>query len=153
MCARLAHFHLKLQEPVLFGQSDRQMESDTTLRKLCNCPIIWFADFREFMCSLSISTRGTMEQKLRWAFSIYDVNGDGYITKQEMFRIVDALYRTMGDNPDEDEQAWEELTPEERTLKVFRRFDTNKDGVLSLQEFVEGARNDKTLALILEKRG
>ena len=113
--------------------------------------MVSFADFREFMCSLSISTRGTMEQKLKWAFSIYDVNGDGYITKQEMFRIVDALYRTMGDNP-EDEQAWEELTPEERTLKVFHRFDTNKDGVLSLQEFIEGARNDKTLALILEKK-
>jgi len=110
-------------------------------------------DFREFMCSLSVSTRGTMEQKLRWAFSIYDVNGDGFITKQEMFRIVDALYKTMGDNPEGTDGSpnWEELTPEERTLKVFHSFDTNRDGVLSLSEFIEGAMKDKTLALILEQ--
>ncbi|XP_015759752.1 PREDICTED: neurocalcin homolog [Acropora digitifera] len=110
-------------------------------------------DFREFMCSLSVSTRGTMEQKLKWAFSIYDVNGDGNITKQEMFRIVDALYKTMGDNPGENDgiPSWDELTPEERTLKVFRSFDTNRDGVLSLSEFIEGAKKDKTLALILQQ--
>jgi len=94
-----------------------------------------------------------MEQKLKWAFSIYDVNGDGNITKQEMFRIVDALYKTMGDNPGENDgiPSWDELTPEERTLKVFRSFDTNRDGVLSLSEFIEGAKKDKTLALILQQ--
>lgn len=94
-----------------------------------------------------------MEQKLRWAFSIYDVSGDGFITKQEMFRIVDALYKTMGDNPGETKGIpnWDELTPEERTLKVFQCFDRNRDGVLSLSEFIEGAMKDKTLALILEQ--
>ena len=94
-----------------------------------------------------------MEQKLKWAFSIYDVNGDGNITKQEMFRIVDALYKTMGDNPGENDgiPSWDELTPEERTLKVFQSFDTNRDGVLSLSEFIEGAKKDKTLALILQQ--
>ncbi|XP_020611896.1 neurocalcin homolog [Orbicella faveolata] len=110
-------------------------------------------DSREFMCSLSVSTRGTTEQKVRWAFSIYDVNGDGFITKQGMFLIVNALYKTMGDNPEETEGIpnWDELKPKERTLKVFRTFDSNGDGVLSLSEFIEGAMNDKTLALILEQ--
>ena len=105
------------------------------------------------MCSLSVSTRGTTEQKVRWAFSIYDVNGDGFITKQGMFLIVNALYKTMGDNPEETEGIpnWDELKPKERTLKVFRTFDSNGDGVLSLSEFIEGAMNDKTLALILEQ--
>jgi len=107
------------------------------------------------MCSLYVSTRGSMEQKLKWAFSIYDVNGDGFITKQEMYRIVDALYKTAGDDPNTNQTLvgqWEELDPEERTLKVFRNFDTNRDGLLSLQEFLEGAKKDKTLALILENR-
>lgn len=107
------------------------------------------------MCSLYVSTRGSMEQKLKWAFSIYDVNGDGFITKQEMYRIVDALYKTAGDDPGTDQTLvgqWEELDPEERTLKVFRNFDTNRDGLLSLEEFLEGAKKDKTLALILENR-
>lgn len=107
------------------------------------------------MCSLYVSTRGTMEQKLKWAFSIYDINGDGFITKQEMYRIVDALYKSAGDNPSTNDSLvsqWDELTPEERTLKVFRSFDTNRDGLLSLSEFLDGAKKDKTLALILENQ-
>ena len=70
-----------------------------------------------------------------------------------MFLIVNALYKTMGDNPEETEGIpnWDELKPKERTLKVFRTFDSNGDGVLSLSEFIEGAMNDKTLALILEQ--
>lgn len=37
-----------------------------------------------------------MEEKLRWAFSLYDINGDGYITREEMTDIVSSVYDLMG---------------------------------------------------------
>lgn len=55
---------------------------------------------QEFVHSLSTLLRGTMEEKLRWTFQLYDINGDGFITREEMTDIAIAIYELMGRNPD-----------------------------------------------------
>ena len=48
------------------------------------------------MQGLSTLSRGSLDEKLRWTFSLYDINGDGRITREEMTDIVSAVYELMG---------------------------------------------------------
>ncbi|GFW32872.1 kv channel-interacting protein 4 [Trichonephila clavipes] len=50
----------------------------------------------DFVIGLSVLARGSLQEKLRWAFSLYDINGDGYITKDELSKIVQSIYELMG---------------------------------------------------------
>ena len=46
--------------------------------------------------SLSTLLRGTTYEKLKWTFTLYDLNKDGYITKQEVLNVMVAVHELMG---------------------------------------------------------
>lgn len=73
---------------------------------------------QEFVHGLSILSRGTIEEKLRWTFSLYDINGDGFITREEMTDIVTAIYELMGRLPDTSFQEDEKI--KEKVDKIFQ---------------------------------
>ncbi|KAG7263589.1 hypothetical protein CRUP_035572, partial [Coryphaenoides rupestris] len=52
--------------------------------------------FEDFVFGLSIILRGTINDRLNWAFNLYDLNKDGCITKEEMLDIMKSIYDMMG---------------------------------------------------------
>jgi len=101
-------------------------------------------DFREFICSLSVTTRGSIAEKLEWAFNIYDIDGNGYISQSEMISIIKAVKRMVGVMENNYSKSNVNI------LKVFDQMDENKDGELSLEEFIAGARKDETFVNMLQ---
>ncbi|KAG9317581.1 hypothetical protein JVU11DRAFT_1789 [Chiua virens] len=102
-------------------------------------------DFKEFICALSVTSRGRLDEKLKWAFQLYDIDKDGFITYDEMLQIVAAIYKMTGQmvKPPADED-----TPEKRVHKIFSNMDRDKDAKLTYDEFVEGSKQDPTIVQV-----
>lgn len=82
-----------------------------------------YIDFKEFIITLSITSRGTVEQKLDWTFKLYDYQKRGEVSYKDVLAIILATYKMIGTMvplPDD------EKTPELRAGKIFRLLDKDK---------------------------
>uniref|UniRef100_A0A2K5RXL8 Guanylyl cyclase-activating protein 1 n=1 Tax=Cebus imitator TaxID=2715852 RepID=A0A2K5RXL8_CEBIM len=106
-----------------------------------------YIDFMEYVAALSLVLKGKVEQKLRWYFKLYDVDGNGCIDRDELLTIIQfpqypkTIEAIRAINPCSDTT----MTAEEFTDTVFSKIDVNGDGELSLEEFIEGVQKDQML--------
>lgn len=83
-------------------------------------------DFQEFVSGLSaFSSKGNKEEKLRFAFKVYDIDRDGYISNGELFIVLKMM---VGSNL-KDMQLQQVRAPLGYSLKVASTAST-MNGVL-----------------------
>lgn len=73
------------------------------------------------------------------AFQLYDLDGNGSITKDEMTQIINAIYAMTG------QKHHSAFATASRVDEIFEAMDTDGNGELSKEEFIVGARQDKTI--------
>lgn len=82
--------------------------------------------FLEFVQGLSaLSAGASNEEKLRFAFEIYDINGDGYISNGELFKVLKMM---VGNN-------LTDVQLQQLVDRTIIKADEDFDGKISFQEF------------------
>ena len=95
-------------------------------------------DFTELATGLSALCGGTRDEKAAAAFALYDYNGDGVISLEEMTRYLTSVFKIMYETqPGTAERV--ALSPEELAAntaeRAFEEADVDEDGALSFAEF------------------
>lgn len=98
-------------------------------------------DFQEFVSGLSaFSSKGNKEQKLQFAFKVYDIDRDGYISNGELFIVLKMM---VGSNL-KDQQLQQIVD------KTIMEADLDKDGKISFEEFTKMVENtDVSMSMTL----
>ncbi|NXU19962.1 EFCB1 protein, partial [Pardalotus punctatus] len=93
----------------------------------------------EWVEGLAVLLRGTLEEKMKYCFKVYDLNGDGYISREEMFQMLknSLLIQPADEEPDEG-------------IKDLVEIDHDHDGKLSFEDFEKAVRDE---SLLLEAFG
>ena len=102
--------------------------------------------FKEFYKAFMLQTSGDLNEKIIFAFRMYDLDGDGEITKDEMLTIIRSIYKLLGPQVKMPEHL---NTPEKRTEVVFNQMDVNKDGNINFDEFLAGALQNSFIMRML----
>ena len=103
--------------------------------------------FKEFYTAFVLQSSGVLVEKVSFAFRMYDMDGDGQITKEEMLSIVRSIYKLLDASKDRMPEYLN--TPEKRTEILFNQLDVNKDGYISFEEFLDGAMHNSFIVAML----
>lgn len=83
-----------------------------------------FLNFDEFIIGFAVTSEGKLEQKLDYAFSLYDTDRNGYLDKNEIFEVLQGILSLLDVKNDlEQQQAISD--------ECFEELDADSDGKIS----------------------
>ena len=95
-------------------------------------------DYKEYIVGLTLTAKSDLDEKLRWAFSFYDEDNNGFITRNELYDVFKAFDKI---SPDDEETA----TLDQRVDAMFKLLDKDRDDKITIDEFVEGVKKNKAM--------
>ncbi|NXJ91312.1 EFCB1 protein, partial [Corythaixoides concolor] len=100
----------------------------------------------EWVEGLSVFLRGTLEERIKYCFEVYDLNGDGCISREEMFQMLknSLLKQPSEEDPDEGIKDLVDIVLKKMAIPFLLQ-DYDHDGKLSLMDFEKSVRDENLL--------
>uniref|UniRef100_A0A7S4JV89 EF-hand domain-containing protein n=1 Tax=Paramoeba aestuarina TaxID=180227 RepID=A0A7S4JV89_9EUKA len=87
--------------------------------------------FVEWAVLLSLLQKGTISEKIKWLFHVFDKDNSGYLSADELefiFSLICGFYP----------EAMEGMSPADFVQQLFETLDTDHDDKVTLREFAKG---------------
>uniref|UniRef100_A0A3Q4ML62 Calaxin n=1 Tax=Neolamprologus brichardi TaxID=32507 RepID=A0A3Q4ML62_NEOBR len=94
---------------------------------------------KEWIEGLSVFLRGTLDEKIKYCFSVYDLNGDNAISREEMLHMLKGrlIRQPNEEDPDEGIKDLVEI--------ILKKMDYDHDGKLSFEDFEKAVKDEHLL--------
>ena len=79
--------------------------------------------FNEFLIGYAITSKGDLQQKLVYAFELYDADNNGYLTSNEVQEVIGGMLDLLGASKHTDSRVL--------AAEVLKELDSTHDGKVS----------------------
>ncbi|XP_065838118.1 calaxin-like [Oscarella lobularis] len=93
----------------------------------------------EWILGLSVFLKGEQDEKIKFAFTVYDLNGDNYISKEEVFHLLKHCLVKSSTEEDRDESIRELME------LAMKKMDGDHDNRLSYSDYLDGVHKEPLL--------
>lgn len=87
-----------------------------------------YVSLESWIKTLSLFLRGSLEEKMKYCFSVYDVNSDGMLKRNEVIVLLGKCF--VGEHDEDIELAVKDLAD-----IIVRKMDLDADGMISFQDY------------------
>ena len=100
-------------------------------------------DFTEYMLAINATNLDSPEDKLKWMFSVFDKDGGGTISRDEIEGLLRGLFEMSG-------QEFEEKELQDASKDIMEAIDSDGDGEVTREEFVNNATKSEFISSMLQ---
>ena len=99
-------------------------------------------DFTEYMLAINATSLNSPEDKLKWMFDVFDKDGGGTISPQEINALLQGLFEMSGQEFDDEDLVV-------ASKKIMDVIDVDGDGEVTKKEFIDNAMKSEFIASML----
>ena len=99
-------------------------------------------DFTEYMLAINSTSLNSPEDKLKWMFDVFDKDGGGTISSEEIDVVLQGLFEMSG-------KDFEDNDLDQVTRDIMDAIDADGDGEVTKAEFVRNAMKCQSISRML----